>query len=579
MKKLRAFETLRFKLVITAVVLILIPFTVVFTIYNNTVKDIISSKYTDSAVQSVYETGEKIEIILEDIKEFSTVIISDGSFLNLLKNPSDYSRQDFDNQLRSYLRVRDEIEAIELITNGTYYSMGANKVEKGDASYQKLADSDGEPIWMPTKIHRIDILSSRFNKTYFTLGRKIIDYNTLDDYGYLLLNLDELILDKAYRNLVDYEGVDLIISNETGKIMSHSNKAEIGKSIVFEPYANVVLSDENGYNTVRYEDANGIEKVAIYSTINNNGWKIIKTISTTFLYEEMTRIQEYLMWGGILYGLGVISYLIFFSYKVTEPMLRMKKVMRLVEKGNLNVRTEAKSNDEVGQLGKGFNQMIFEIQNLMDRLVIEEQSKKELELEALHAQINPHFLYNTLNTIKWMAKLQGNVSVDKAITALIKLLRTSIDLSQDMMTLRDEVDYVKNYLVIQRLRFNESINIAYNIDESLLDVVVPKLILQPIVENSIIYTFEDEREVLNITINGYKTDDYVVVEVIDDGPGIENSIFENIFDVKRSRNRFSKVGLQNVNERIKLYFGDAYGLKIHTAIGEGTKVTVLLKYD
>ena len=188
----------------------------------------------------------------------------------------------------------------------------------------------------------------------------------------------------------------------------------------------------------------------------------------------------------------LLLFMLFFSFRYTEPMMKMMGVIKKVEQGDLTARTDVRSNDELGQLGHSLNNMIAETQMLINQLVREEQEKKEVELEALHAQINPHFLYNTLNTIKWMAKIQGNTGVSKAITALVKLLRISTNLGREMITLKEEIDYVMNYIVIQKLRFSKSINIIYNIDESCMGITVPKLILQPIVENSIIYGMEDE---------------------------------------------------------------------------------------
>jgi two-component system, sensor histidine kinase YesM len=257
-------------------------------------------------------------------------------------------------------------------------------------------------------------------------------------------------------------------------------------------------------------------------------------------------------------------------------MMRMMSVIKKVEQGDLKARTEVKSNDEVGQLGHSLNNMIGEMQILIDKLIREEQEKKEVELEALHAQINPHFLYNTLNTIKWMAKIQGNTGISKAITALVKLLRISTNLGRDMISLREEIDYVMNYIVIQKLRFSKSVNIVYNIEDSCLNLSVPKLILQPIVENSFIYGMEDEQHELNIELKAYIKENKLIIEVHDDGPGIEEEVLKNILTNATDKARFSKVGLNNVNQRIKIYCGSEFGLKIETDLGIGTKVTVNL---
>lgn len=574
--RIKVYHALRVKLGMIAIVLIALPIIAISITYSRTVKEIIKNKYTETAIQSVYETGEKIDFILKDIQEFSTVIISNNNLLNMLKQESSYSQDEFNNALRGFITSRDDIEVIDLVLKDKHYTIGAKKIGPLGLIDETLKNSSGQPVWLSTKNEKVAILSGQFNKFYFTLSRKIIDFNTLEDYGYLIIDLEEVILEQAYTSLLDNESVEIFICDQKGRIISHSDKGKIGNYILDEPYANEVLNNKEDHNYVLYEA--DIDKVAIYSTISN-GWRIIKTISTDYLYEEINKIQKYLLIGGILYGLVIILFMIVFSIRYTEPMMKMMNVIKKVEQGDLNARTEVYSKDEVGQLGESLNNMIGEMQTLIDRLIKEEQSKKEVELEALHAQINPHFLYNTLNTIKWMAKIQGNKSVSRAITALIKLLRISTNLGREMISLEEEIDYVKNYIVIQKLRFNETINMTYNIDEGCLKLPIPKLILQPIVENSIIYGVGEENHELNIAINVFKKDNVLIIEISDDGPGIERKILDNILKTTSDKNRFSKVGLNNVNQRIRLYYGADYGLQIETELGVGTTVRVILSVN
>jgi two-component system, sensor histidine kinase YesM len=572
--RIRVFNSLRVKLGIIAIVLIAIPLIAISFTYSRTVKEVIKNKYTETAIQSVFETGEKLNFILNDIQEFSTVITSNSELLYMLNHKTDYRTDEFGRVLRNFITSRDDIEVIDLVLEDAYYSVGAKKINRLERINQRLQGSLGQPLWLPTKSEEIEILSGKFKKNYFTLSRKVVDFNTLEDYGYLLIDLEEVILEQAYSGLLDNEEAEVFICDDQGNIISHSNKSKIGGSIKDEPYAKEVLADKNGHNYVQYKTTIG--KVAIYSTIENNGWKIIKTISTDYLYEEINRIQKYLVIGGVVYSLVIIFYILFFSFRYTEPMMKMMSVIKKVEQGDLTARTEVRSNDEVGQLGHSLNNMIGEMQVLIDQLIREEQEKKEVELEALHAQINPHFLYNTLNTIKWMAKIEGNRGVSKAITALVKLLRISTNLGRDMISLREEIDYVMNYIVIQKLRFSKDMNIVYNIDDNCMNLTVPKLILQPIVENSIIYGMEDEQHELNIEIRATVKEQQLVIEIHDDGPGIEDEIVKNILTKDSNKNRFSKVGLNNVNQRIKLYCGSEFGLEIETELGTGTKVVVTL---
>lgn len=578
MKKIAVFNTLRFKLGVMAVILIIIPVAIISITYSKTVKEIIKNKYSKTALESVYETGEKIEFILDDIQEFSTVIISNEDFLTMLRDKSKFSRDEYNNKLRDFITLRDDIEALHLYMDGEFYNTGVKEAQPQDFLYDKVTESSGQPVWVHTRNVMVEILSGQFEKRYFTLGRKIVDFNTLDEYGYLLMDLDEVILEQAYTNLLDDDGADIFIVNKTGRIISHSDKSKIGEYIIFEPYANEMLSDKAGYKYIPYS-SEGIDKVAIYSTIEGHGWKVVKTVSTAYLYGELDRIQTYLVFGELIYVIVMLIFMIVFSIKYTDPMINMRGVMKRVEQGDLSVRADIRSADEIGELANSLNNMIEKMQELIDRLVREEKEKKEVELEALHAQINPHFLYNTLNTIKWMAKIQGNKRISSAITALIKLLRISINLGREMISLEEEIEHVKNYVVIQKLRFNESITVEFDIEKGCMYFNVPKLILQPIVENSIIHGMEGEDGDINIHIKAFRQNGKLIIEIIDDGPGIERDILDNIFKRRSAKSSFSAVGLNNVNQRIKLYCGDEYGLNIESEKGKGTKVSALISLN
>jgi two-component system sensor histidine kinase YesM len=563
-----------------AVFLIAIPVIAISFTYSKTVKEIIQNKYTVSATQSVFETGEKINLLLDDLEEFSTLVISNSTLLKMLENQPYYSQDEFNNVLRMFITSRDDIESIDLTLDSNFYSTGVKKLGLPEEISPVLLQSAGQPVWLPTNAKRIEILSGTFEKEYFTLGRKVVDYNTLKNYGYIRFDFEEDILQNAYSGILENEtdnGVEVFICDGAGRILSHPDEGQIGQSIRGEPYAARILADAAGHDYVSYKA--DTDKIAIYSTIENNGWKIIKTLPTDYLYREINRMHALFIFGGAIYALAIVFFMIIFSVRYTEPMMKMMSVIKKVEQGDLTVRTGIRSNDEVGQLGISLNNMIGKMQLLIERLVKEEQEKKEVELEALHAQINPHFLYNTLNAIKWMAKIQGNTSVSKSITALIKLLRISINLGREMISLREELDYVENYVVIQNLRFNKAINIIKNIEEDCLDLSVPKLILQPIVENSIIYGLTEERQEINISIACFIKDGRLIVEIRDDGPGIEEEVLKDILSDPTDKNKFSKVGLNNVNHRIRLYCGNEYGIDIETKLGEGTLVRVRLSVN
>jgi two-component system sensor histidine kinase YesM len=288
-------------------------------------------------------------------------------------------------------------------------------------------------------------------------------------------------------------------------------------------------------------------------------------------------MQLFTIAGGIISLIFMFNAAYLYSRRITKPIGVMMEQMKEVEAGNLDVMVESNVYNELDDLSESFNHMVNQIRRLMDDIVTVEHNKNEQELEVLHAQINPHFLYNTLNTIRWMAKIKGEDSISDALVALVKLLRVSISFGNNMILLQDEVEYIENYILIQKLRFNQLFEIQYDIKEEHKKLYFPKLILQPIVENSLIYGIDEaekREEPIIIKIFTREAQDHIEIVVKDNGKGIEKEVLDNIFKQEQNINRFSKVGLNNVNQRLKLYLGEAYGLQIISAVGVGTTVII-----
>lgn len=564
------------KLLVTFILLVFIPIGFIYIIYNNVMKSIITTKYSESAKQSVYEAGNNIDFIIDSIADLSDMVVTNRDFIENLKDSSLESHEELSNILRNFSATNEQVDSMSLIAKGKIYDVGTIKtyVEEG-RDIRNINKTHGELVWIDTIPVKVKILSGEITKNYFSLGRKVIDLNSLMDMGTIFIDVDETILEDSYKNLITEESSELFICNSDGQIISHSNKEIIGKNIGDKNYAVEVLSSDKDVGSIEFKD-DEVEKVCIYSNITLPNWKIVKIVSKEYLYKEITNMQRYMFIGGTIYVIITILICLFFSSQISRPMVSMKNMMKKAEEGDLDVRINVDRIDELGELGNSFNNMIGKMNEVVDKLVEEERFKKELELETLHAQINPHFLYNTLNTIKWMAKIQGDKSVSNAVTSLIKLLRVSINLGKEMITLEDEIDYVRNYINIQNLRFNEKVNIIYNIDEECLKCTIPKLILQPIVENSLIYGIreDEEEEPLEISIKACIEEDSLIILVKDNGPGISDEDIEKIFSKEKDVNKFSKVGLNNVNQRIKLYCGEEYGINIGNRSKLGTYVKV-----
>lgn len=566
---------MRFQLIIIVIFLIVMPILILGTLLSNTIKDIFNEKYSAVALQSVQQTGEKINFMLTDIQDFSTSMLSNTAFLDLMASPVSTSKQ-MDDTLRSFLASRNNIDGISVINARGTYVIGTNKANPL-ISIQQMAreQGDGKPRWYGTQQQNINILSGVFSRYYFSLVRNVIDFNTLENYGTLVIDVEEVLLENAYENLNSTDG-EVYIVDEAGLIVSHPDKTFIGQSIESFAFSEIMLNTQTDKNEIYYTESEE-ERVAFYSVLDANNWRIVKTISTDALYYEINQIQRFFIFGGGVYGALILMFLLGFALQYTEPMLKIINDIKRVENGDLSVRTKVASKNEILQLSDGINKMISEMEVLIDKLVLEERMKREVELEALHAQINPHFLYNTLNTIKWMAKIQGAHSVSNAIVALVKLLRISINISADFITLNEELTYIQNYVVIQKLRFNDDFEVCYHVEDPDLEVLIPKLILQPIIENSIIYGLESTAP-LRVDIYSERDEltNQMIIKIEDNGPGIADEVKHQIMEDLDAGNKLSKAGLNNVSQRIKLFCGDEYGLELLTSASNGTTVMVRL---
>jgi two-component system sensor histidine kinase YesM len=266
------------------------------------------------------------------------------------------------------------------------------------------------------------------------------------------------------------------------------------------------------------------------------------------------------------------------AYDIVNPINKLVKAMKVIEKEGSHNPVQINRSDEIGFLGKSFNRMSERIDYLVNIIYKEKLTRKEAELKALQAQINPHFLFNTLENINWMAQLNGVTEISDTVTALAKLMEASIGKGDKLIPISEELEYIDNYIAILKYRFLDRFVVEKNIAEESLHILIPRLLIQPLIENSISHGLEMIRRQGKITINTYVKEDEVIIEVLDNGIGMSegelkeliNSIDEKV-DGSTSK---SGIGLSNVNKRIKLFYGEQYGVRVESSLNEYTKVTV-----
>lgn len=315
----------------------------------------------------------------------------------------------------------------------------------------------------------------------------------------------------------------------------------------------------------------------IYAMSVYTKWKIVGVFSLNETLREVVNFRYYLVIVLLILSLIAIGVSLFFSSTIIQPLRELQKLMKKTESGNFSVNFNVKYNDEIGQLGRSFNTMISEIKKLIEMVYKEQRSKRQAELITLQAQIKPHFLYNTFETLHWMAKKYGANDIIQLINALTSLFRLGLSKGSEIIGVLDEIEHVRNYLLIQKIRYEDMLDYEIEVSENVRPFYVLKLILQPIVENAIYHGIKNKSVPGKIIVKAEIEDNCLLFTVNDNGAGIPSDKLQSINQsLKMDNGERLGFGIFNVNERIRLSYGKEYGLSISSTEGIGTTVTIKL---
>lgn len=315
----------------------------------------------------------------------------------------------------------------------------------------------------------------------------------------------------------------------------------------------------------------------IFTNSTYTGWK---TVGVYYLEETMQAVNfvrvSALLIALITFALTVSVSMIYTS-AISKPVLALRNIMQSAGQGDLSARYHSSSGDEIDELGRGLNSMLDQIQNLIDMVYTEQKSKREAELRILQQQIKPHFLYNTLDTIQWMAQEQRAPNIIEVVSALTKLFRVALSQGHEMITLDQEIEHVRSYLIIQKVRYEDKFDYSVEYPPQLKGLKVIKMILQPLVENSIYHGIKEKTGSGTIRVIIYSEAEKLFLKVVDTGVGIppENlaSIQKGLSELDHSSDR-NAFALYNVNDRIRLTYGEEYGVSVDSLPDKGTTVVV-----
>ena len=357
--------------------------------------------------------------------------------------------------------------------------------------------------------------------------------------------------------------------------------------IVYHPYQQLINSDlfnedlkavqEHIFGTYT-NTFEGRERLVIIDTVNNARWRIV---GVAYMDELMAGLDQYTTVMLIVLGFCIgITILLARSVaaSISRPIKELERMMNSVERGDFSSPPNVGGNLEVASLSQTFAVMVARIRQLMDDIVKSQEMKRKFELDALQAKINPHFLYNTLDSVVWMAEQNDTEGVITMITSLAKLFRISISKGHDIITLSEELEHVRNYLIIQQIRYQDKFEFSIDMENGMENLPTIKLIIQPIVENAIYHGIKYLQEMGHIGIRVFRRKPgAVVIEVRDNGVGMDEQRLSTILSLEGPKHAGSGgIGVRNVHQRIQLHYGSDFGLEISSELDEGTLVRLVI---
>ncbi len=506
--------------------------------------------------ESIALAANYIHGYLDKLKSFSDIIAMHPDIINALNDTDASSLNSISSLIKLAKKSDPRIKSISVvsktghvITSGNDMAVPITNDMMNQEWYKKALASSAMPILAPTG-HGVFEMDN--GDWVVSICREIKS----DDN----IHLGIVIIDVSYKFIEDYiNGLSL---GKDGYVYILSADG----TIIYHP-------DKNVLENMSIPDS---DKATMYSTsVLDSDWTLYGVVSREnlkLLQDNLLRTLFIAIAVTILFSIIIGSVI---SHFLSSPIIELTKIMMKADETWEHIEIKSSRVNEVNSLAKEYNHLIDRIKLLTENIAKKESLRREFEIKALQSQINPHFLYNTLDTILWLAELNQSKEVVKVTSALGKMLRISLRLGKDFIPLEVELEHTISYLNIQKVRYEELLQYSITGDNSLLDMYVPKLIIQPIVENAIYHGIRGKKARGHIDINYRLENEFLIIDIIDDGIG---------FDVEKKdakssdeqRNISGGIGMNNVLSRIKILCGEKYGFEIDSKVGKGTKISLKL---
>jgi len=546
------------------------------TLGNLLYKNSINHSQNENTNQIIKQINNSMESYVNNTENIINYMSTDPRILKFLsdnKLENNNIEDDAYKPIYNFIKFNPEIAGIMIVnTNGGYISDVMNKVSRDSLTYEEWYLKSYDE---PEKIHLFTKpIGRNINNVFrysadevFSMSKAVVDYNTKEIQGVILID-------------IKLDAIKNIIENSKPGIAGFIYIMDSNNNIVYTPVNNIVYKINNDW-------IENINNKIIIKNIRGENYQLTKVLSKytgwetigVFPESEGLRVIQYIRYYSLIIGFVALiiaeGLVVIFTRSIVKPIQKLKRLMKKAQGGDLTVSFNTKYSDEIGELGSSFNTMVKEINNLINLVQVEEKSKRIAEMNVLQAQIKPHFMYNTLDTIRWMAEEHNEDDIVEIIEAFTNLLRISLSKGKEIISVKEEVNHVQSYLIIQKIRYEDKLDYEIDFEEKILNYKLIKLILQPLVENAIYHGIKEKRGNGKISIKGKIEGDLLCFTVIDNGKGIEEELLNKINKMLiNTSEKGTEVGygIFNVNERIRLTYGEEYGLTYKSVYGEGTTV-------
>lgn len=533
-----------------------------------------------SKLQAIINDGTEIaynDLVQKTLSDYNNLSARD---LNLIESElSDYINRKyiFNNNVAEIIIYTNELNRINAYGQSNFRFMP--KAENLELLVEHAKKLDGLCLWMPVDSDYEQGLARRIfgDRKSIILIRAVKSLETGNQLGYILMRIDESIISDTFRNIDFGDGAQIFVLNSNNIVVSSAGDY----ADVALPYHETGLLNDikkvTDQRSFRYESGNNVY-LAAFTQIMQADWYIVALIKFDYLYSESNQLLINIFIIGICFLIFALFLNYIISRSIVIPIRQLVDGINSFKNGELDISIDDPNNDEFSELNRCFNEMTTEINRLIQDIKRQERQKKELEIRALQAQINPHFLPNILNTVSYIASIKKENNIVNLVDSIVTLLNGCMKNDNSQITVEEEISLLKSYITMQEYRLFGRFTVEFNIDSSILSCLIPRFLLQPILENALIHGIEPSGKTGLIVIKGFTQGDKLYFSITDNGIGMSQEQIDMLLesDNYNQNSRLNGIGLANTRDRIKLLYGQEYGLEISSVKGVFTTVNIYL---